>query len=324
METGIDSPNVLGLDVGTTTIKAIILNKNGEILGKSDSKTEVAVPEPGQEEIDHLQLWEKVTTVLKVCIENANIHPDNITCMGICTLRASFITWSKQTGKPFHNIITWKDTRAEDLANEWDNGIQLRLLRLVSKVAYMVTRNKVHQLNKNYHLDTTLCNIKLAWALRNIPEVRQAAKEDDLMFGTLDTWLVYKLNRGAVHVTEASNVISTGLWDMFTQAYSEQVLKYFDIPVSILPKVVCSSSLNDYGEVDYTLIKENISTDNIATKIPITAVMADQGASAFGLGCTKRGDMKVTLGTGTFFNMNTGATPHCSFRGLWPLSLIHI
>jgi putative glycerol kinase 5 len=318
MEPMIDSRNVLGLDVGTTTIKAIILNKNGAILGKSDSKTEVTNPEPGQEEIDHLRLWEKVTTVLKACIESANLHPDNITCMGICTLRASFITWSKQTGKPFHNVITWKDTRAENLANEWDKGIQLRLLRLVSGVAYMVTRNKAHELNKNYHLDTSLCNIKLAWALKNIPEVRQAAQEDDLMFGTLDTWLVYKLNGGAVHVTEASNVITTGLWDMFTQAYSERNLKYFDIPASILPKVVSSGNSNDYGAVDYTLLKDNIPTDEIAKKLPITAVMADQGASAFGLGCTKKGDMKVTLGTGTFFNMNTGSTPHCSFRGLWP------
>ena len=301
------------LDVAIAAVKrtaGIQLNAN----------TEVIAPEIYQEEIDHNILWEAVISVLKSCLKNANVHPANVTCMGLCTLRASFITWSKKTGKPFHNIITWKDRRAEKLAKDRDNGIQLKLLRLISGPAYLITRNKIHELQKNYHLDTTLCNVKLAWALTNISEVRHAAKENDLMFGTLDSWLVYKLNRGSVHVTEASNAISTGLWDMFTQSYSDRLLKYFNIPVSILPKLVYSGSLTDYGGADCTLLEDSVSTEEEdIRKIPITAVIADQGASAFGLGCTKKGDMKVTLGTGTFFNMNSGAKPHCSFNGLWPL-----
>ena len=316
------SKTVLGLDVGTTTIKAIIINEKGEILGKSFAKTEVIHPEPHLEEIDPDELWRKVKSVLTECMKNANVFdcdPDRISCMGLCTLRSSFTTWSKQTGKPFHNIITWKDRRAEDLAKEWDSGMQLKLLRLVSGAAYLITRNKAHQLNSNYHLDTTLCNIKLAWVLKNISEVKKAAQEGDLMFGTLDTWLIYKLSGEMNHVTEASNVISTGLWDMFIQDYSERALNYFDIPKAILPKIVDSGSRKDYGVMHDNTIYNNESACEIVSNIPITAVMADQGASAFGTGCFQKGDIKVTLGTGTFLNMNTKAKPHCSFKGLWPL-----
>ena len=312
--------NVLGLDVGTTTIKAILIDERGKLLGSSHAGTEIIVPEVFQEEIDHIRLWETVISVLKACLKNANVHPSNVTCMGLCTLRSSFITWSKQTGKPFHNIITWKDRRAEKLANDWDKGVQLKLLRLISGPTYLITRNKKHELQKNYHLDTTLCNVKLAWALKNIPNVRRAANENDLMFGTLDSWLVYKLNGGSVHATEASNAISTGLWDMFTQSYSNRLLKYFNIPKYILPKTVCSGSPTDYGGADCNIFEDHVlSKEDVIKKIPIMAVLADQGASAFGSACTKKGDMKVTLGTGTFLNMNTGSKPHCSFDGLWPL-----
>ena len=312
---------VLGLDVGTTTIKAIIINEKGEILAKSSTKTEVIHPEPHLEEIDHNDLWSKVKSVLSECKRNCKIveSGNKITCMGLCTLRSSFITWSKQTGKPFHNIITWKDRRAEELAKEWDNSLQLKLLRLMSTFAYFITRNKIHQLNSNYHIDTTLCNIKLAWALRNIAEVRQAAKDNDLMFGTLDTWLIYKLTGELNHVTEASNVISTGLWDLFSKDYSERALKFFAIPRAILPKVINSGSTKDFGVVQESVLNDYDNTIEGDSTIPITAVMADQGASAFGVGCFEKGDIKVTLGTGTFLNMNTKTKPHCSFKGLWPL-----
>lgn len=313
---------VLGLDVGTTTIKAIMINQKGNILGKSFAKTEVLHPAPHMEEIDHNDLWIKVKKVINECRRNAKIFDcdsSKISCMGMCTLRSSFITWSKQTGKPFHNIITWKDKRAEHMAKEWDNGIQLRLLRLICKPAYLLTRNKVHQLNSNYHIDTTLCNIKLSWALRNISQVKKAAQDGDLMFGTLDTWLIYKLTGETNHVTEASNIISAGLWDMFTKQYSERALNYFGIPKAILPKVVESCSEKDFGVMQESVLDDHESTCEILGSVPITAVLADQGASAFGTGCFEKGDMKVTLGTGTFLNMNTKETPHCLFKGLWPI-----
>ena len=322
MEYRAGSKTVLGLDVGTTTIKAIIINDKGDILGKSFAKTDALHPEPHLEEIDYNDLWIKVKKVINECRRKAKIFDcdsNELSCMGLCTFRSSFITWSKQTGKPFHNIITWKDRRAEHLAKEWDSGIQLRLLRLMSSVAYLLTRKKVHQLNSNYHIDTTLCNIKLAWALRNIDQVKKAAQDGDLMFGTLDTWLVYKLTGQLNHVTEASNVISTGLWDMFTKQYSVRALNYFGIPSTILPNVVDSGSTKDYGVMQDSALIDHETPCEIVSNVPITAVIADQGASAFGTGCFDKGDMKVTLGTGTFLNMNTKEVPHCLFKGLWPL-----
>ena len=313
---------VLGIDVGTTTIKAILISEKGDILGSSHLDTPVSVPKPLYEEIQHDILWERVLSVIKSCLKNANTHPRDVSCMGLSTLRSSFITWSKETGKPFHNIITWKDQRSHKLAEQCDKGFQLRLLRLISAPLYAITRSKMHQLRKNYHLDTTLCNVKLAWMLRNNKEVQKSAENNDLMFGTLDSWLLFKLNGGRtnnVHVTEPSNVISTGLWDMFTQAYSTQLLRYFDIPGTILPKIVDSSSPHDFGTFDCNIIQDILRTSDTIPNIPITAVMADQGASAYGLGCIKKGDMKLTFGTGTFFNMNTGKEPHCTFDGMWPL-----
>ena len=281
---------VLGIDIGTTTIKAILISEKGDILGSSHLDTPVLVPKPLYEEIQHDILLERVLSVIKSCLENANIQPGDVSCIGLSTLRSSFITWSKETGKPFHNIITWKDQRSHKLAERCDKGFQLRLLRLISTPLYAITRGKMHQLRKNYHLDTTLCNVKLAWMLRNNKEVQKSAENNDLMFGTLDSWLLFKLNGGRtnnVHVTEPSNVISTGLWDMFTQAYSTQLLRYFDIPGTILPKIVDSSSQHDFGTFDCNIIQDIPRTSDTIPNIPITAVMADQGASAYGLGCSK-------------------------------------
>ena len=314
-----DSKLVLALDIGTTTIKAMVINEKGNILGSSHVKTVVKVPESHQEEIEPNMLWESVIKVLRLSLKVAEIRPVDVTCVGVCTMRGSFITWSKRTGEPFHNIITWNDKRAKKLAKKLDKGLQLKILRLISSPAYMITGNKIHQLNKNYHIDLITCNIKLSWFLKNNLEVCQAAKQKDLMFGTLDSWLVYKLNGGSIHVTEPSNVISTGFWDLFTQEYSTRALKYFDIPPSILPKVVNSCSRTEFGGVDLTILQDPTLISNKENKIPITAVMGDQGASAFGLGCTMKGDMKVTIGTGTFCHMNTGESPHCSFDGLYPV-----
>jgi len=151
------------------------------------------------------------------------------------------------------------------------------------------------------------------------PEVIKAHKDNDLMFGTLDTWLTYKLNGGQHHVTEPSNAISTGVWEMFQQDYSAQHLKYFGIPRSILPKVVTSQSSTKFGYIDQTIFEDSDLSNINDFKLPITAVLADQGASAFGLNCVNKGDMKATLGTGAFFDINTGDSPHCTFDGLWPI-----
>nr|CAD7572466.1 unnamed protein product [Timema californicum] len=209
---------------------------------------------------------------------NAGVSLNQVTCLGISTQRSTFTTWHKDTGKTFHNFITWKDIRADGLVRYWNNSYKM-----------MVT-------------------MRLVWALQHVESLKEAASQGQAMFGTVDTWLLYRLTAGRLHVTDVSNASATGMYDPFIMDWGSWALKLFNIPGDMLPKV-CDTAAN-FGVVDPGIL---------GTALAIRCSMADQAASLFGSCCFQEGDVKVTMGTGTFINLNTGKTPHASVAGLYPL-----
>ena len=223
--------------------------------------------------------------------------------------RATFVTWDKRSGKVFHNFITWKDVRAADLVNSWNDSLTMKSLRVVSSVLYRVTGRTQFRAASVLTLQNKMVNMRLLWALQNIPELKKAAKDGNARFGTLETWLVYKLTRGQKYLTDIGSVSATGLFDPFTMNYAPWAFKLFKIPMSLMPPIVDSAG-DHFGEVH---------PDLVDFRLPIRAVMADQSAAVFGSGCFNKGDTKITLGTGSFLDVNTGNKPHASISGLVPL-----
>eukprot|EP00095_Tigriopus_kingsejongensis_P001848 maker-scaffold10_size831480-snap-gene-7.25 protein:Tk01848 transcript:maker-scaffold10_size831480-snap-gene-7.25-mRNA-1 annotation:"glycerol kinase 5" len=300
---------VLGLDVGTTKVRAFVYDRQGTVLGEADERVALVYPHTGWVEIVPDRLWDAVLAVIKKAQRESGIPFDDISCLGISTLRATFVTWNKNTGREFHNFITWKDVRADSLVKSWNHSFTMKTLRAGSGALYFLTRQKRFKVASILSLQNKMVNMRLLWALQNIPSFAEAAKNNNAMFGTVDTWLLYKLTQGAHHFTDVGNASATGLYDPFTMQYGDWAFKLFGIPQHIMPEVVDSAGTH-FGQVHESLF---------GSSIPIRAVMADQSAAAFGSGCFELGDTKMTLGTGSFLDVNSGQKPHASINGLVPV-----
>nr|CAD7194093.1 unnamed protein product [Timema douglasi] len=272
------------------------------------AEVELLYPETGREEIDPEKLWTTVLKVIRSAVENAGVSLNQVTCLGISTQRSTFTTWHKDTGKTFHNFITWKDIRADGLVRYWNNSYKMMSLRTGARLLYTFTRSKRFLAGSVLRLMNTQVTMRLVWALQHVESLKEAASQGHAMFGTVDTWLLYRLTAGRLHVTDVSNASATGMYDPFTMDWGSWALQLFNIPGDMLPKV-CDTAAN-FGVVDPRIL---------GTALAIRCSMADQAASLFGLCCFQEGDVKVTMGTGTFINLNTGKTPHASVAGLYPL-----
>ncbi|ODN03587.1 putative glycerol kinase 5 [Orchesella cincta] len=248
-------------------------------------------PKSGWVEINPDYLWEQVIYVMK----DAGISPSDIVCMSISTQRSSFLCWDENNNEPITNIITWKDRRASKLVKQWDNSLYVRAFRLVCKFLYSVTKNRRYLSGSVLKLMNELVSMRLLWVLDNIPGIREKIAMNQIKFGTLDTFLIYKLTEGEHHVTEFSNACVTGFFDPFEMGYADWALKMFSIPSSILPKLVPTCGKH-FGSCK--IFK--------GVDIPIRCCIADQSASMFGSGSFRNGSVKVTLGTGAFLDVNTG------------------
>ncbi|XP_069674370.1 glycerol kinase 5 isoform X2 [Periplaneta americana] len=268
---------VAALDIGTTTVRCHVLDQSTAINGSASQVIEHIYPQIGQDEIEPEELWTKVISVLQDAIRAAGVSPRHIACIGISAQRSSFVTWHKETGKPFHNFITWKDVRADSLVRQWNDSVTMKV------------------------------TLRLVWALQNVKTLIDAAANHEAMFGTVDTWILYKLTGGRLHVTDVSNASATGFFDPFTMKWANWALRLFQIPSDMLPEVWDTAA--DFG---------CLTPDIIGHAIPIRSLVADQAASLFGSCCFEEGDVKVTLGTGTFLNVNTGCKPFASVEGLYP------
>ena len=280
---------VMALDAGTTSNRAILFNKKGEICSIAQKEFTQIFPKPGWVEHNAAEIW---STMLGVCVEamsKIGAAAEQIAAIGITNQRETTIVWDKNTGEPVYNAIVWQCRRTSGYCDT-----------LKEKGLTDVFRKKTGLM-----IDAYFSATKLAWILEMIPGARERAEAGELLFGTVETWLIWKLTKGAVHVTDYSNASRTMMFNINTLKWDDEILKELDIPKSMLPKVVPNSCV--YADTDESFF---------GGPIPIAGAAGDQQAALFGQTCFAKGDAKNTYGTGCFLLMNTGDKPIFSDNGL--------
>ncbi|XP_015774274.1 PREDICTED: putative glycerol kinase 5 [Acropora digitifera] len=265
-------------------------------------------PHPGWVELDPLVLWEQFVDVITEVIEASNLKASDVTALGISTMRGTFLTWDRQTGRPYHNFISWQDMRSHTYVESWNKSLTLKSLNIGSKFLHMILRQKKYLAGSVINFATQHASIRLHWLLKSRPELAKKAEMGVLAFGTIDSWLIWNLTKGQVHVTDYSNASSTGMFDPFVMEWSSLLTSLLNVPLRVLPKLVDTSGY----------ICES-HKDIFGAPIPVRALVADQQAAVFGQCCFDPGDVNCTMGTGSFVNINTGSYPHASVAGLYPL-----
>jgi glycerol kinase len=273
---------VLVIDQGTTSTRAMIFDQQAKVISQASQELPQSFPQDGWVEHDPLTIWSHVLQVAKQAIDSAKLSANQIAGLGISNQRETTLLWDKQTGEPLYPAIVWQDRRTALLCEQWlEGGLQ----------------NEV-QARTGLLLDPYFSASKLRWLLDNVPNARARALQGDLLFGTIDTFLIWHLTAGQQHVTDATNASRTLLFNIHDQAWDEFLLDAFDIPANLLPTVKNNS--DDFGLVNPSLL---------GASMPIVAVAGDQQAASFGQACFKAGMMKSTYGTGCFMLLNTGDHP---------------
>ncbi len=273
---------ILSLDAGTTSNRAILFNYSGEIVAVAQQEFEQIYPQSGWVEHNPETIWETQFQVLKEVLQKADVKPDQIESIGITNQRETTILWNRKTGKPVYNAIVWQDRRTADTCDDLEaQGLE----KLIAEKTGLV-------------VDAYFSGTKIKWILDNVPGVRKLAEEGNLAFGTVDTWLLWKLSGGKLHVTDVSNASRTMIYNIHNLQWDEELLKFVDIPATVLPEVKPSSLV--YGTTD---------ADLVGYGIPIGGIAGDQQAALFGQMCINPGMVKNTYGTGCFVVMNTGNQP---------------
>ncbi|KOC59001.1 Putative glycerol kinase 5 [Habropoda laboriosa] len=297
------------LDVGTTTVRFHVLDEQANTVVSAVEKVRLLYPKSGYVEIDPDELWSTIVNVIKNSLKemvDAGLKLESIACLGISTQRGSFTTWNMKDGRHYHNFITWKDLRADGMVKEWNSSITMKGLQIGSRILYTLSRRKRFLAASVFKFMNTQMSLRLLWALQHVPGLQEAANTGNVVFGGVDCWLLYKLT--GKHVTDASSASATGLFDPFTMCWSGLVINMLKIPCSIFPEVL--DTAGNFGVTPKEIF---------GIEIPILCSMADQSAAMFGSGSTQSGDLKITMGTGTFVNVNTGTKAHASVTGLYPL-----
>ncbi|MFX1273909.1 MAG: glycerol kinase 5 [Promethearchaeota archaeon] len=298
---------VLSLDIGTTNIKGLLFDKQGNIHAQARRRPRYIMEVPGQVEQDPMEIWEMSKEVIEEVINSNNLKASDINSIAICTQRASFLFWDKDTGELYSNIITWQDKRAAAFAIKMTNKLSIRLLRAIGKILRVFGSTKM-LVTSQLRFSSDFASIRTAYFLENNPNLKVKVKDPNtsIIWGQIDSWILWNLTGRKIHATDFSNASATGMLDPFTVKWSF-LLKIFGIHPHYLPEI--KETKDDYG---YTsLFGEG--------NIPIKCVIADQQSSLFGQGCFNFGDMKVTNGTGSAVDLNTGNTPFASKRRLYPL-----
>lgn len=273
---------ILALDQGTTSSRAVIFdNQINKIISCQEEFTQI-FPKPGWVEHDPEELFLCQLNVMKQAIKDSSISPEKIAALGITNQRETVVLWDKKTGKPVYNAIVWQCRRTAELADE-----------LVKSGKSQMIQEKTGLLPDAYFSGT-----KIKWILENVKGVRERAEKGEILAGTIDTWLIWKLSGGKVHVTDYTNASRTMLFNILILQWDEELLKLLDIPKCILPEVKDSSCI-------YATTDKNVC----GFEIPIASAIGDQQAALFGQGCFNPGEAKVTYGTGCFLLMNTGKVP---------------
>lgn len=280
---------IMALDAGTTSSRCILFNEKGEMISVAQKEFTQYFPKPGWVEHDAMEIWSTQFGVAQEAMQKINATAADIAAIGITNQRETTVVWDKNTGEPVYHAIVWQCRRTSEYCDS------LKEKGLVDSF-----RQKTGLV-----IDAYFSGTKLKWILDNVPGAREKAEAGDLLFGTIDTWLIWKLTKGKVHVTDYSNASRTLLYNIQELKWDEEILKELDIPASMLPEAKPSSCI--YGETESTLF---------GGPIPIAGAAGDQQAALFGQTCFNAGEAKNTYGTGCFLLMNTGETPVYSKNGL--------
>ncbi len=277
----------LALDQGTTSSRAILFDANGAIVDVAQKEFTQIYPQAGWVEHNALEIWETQLQVTQQLMRQQQVKPEEIAAIGITNQRETTVVWDKHTGKPIHNAIVWQDRRTASICDQ---------LKADNWATYI-------QENTGLVIDAYFSGTKIQWILDHVEGARQKAEQGDLLFGTIDTWLIWKLTNGNVHATDYSNASRTLLYNIRTLKWDEKLQTVLRVPSSMLPNVQDSSG--DFG-----------TTNLLGGNIPIRGVAGDQQAALFGQACFSPGMAKNTYGTGCFMLMNTGAEAITSKSGL--------
>lgn len=270
---------ILALDQGTTSSRSLLFDKQGNIISQAQKEFRQLFPQPGWVEHDANEIWSTQYGTLAESLAKAGITMKQVAGIGITNQRETTVVWDKKTGQPVYNAIVWQDRRTASYCDD------LKSAGLAATI----------QQKTGLVIDAYFSGTKLKWILDNVTGAREKAVKGELAFGTIDSWLTWKLTNGEVHVTDVSNASRTMLYNIHSLQWDEELLKIFDIPASVLPEVKPSSKI--YG------VTGNIIPDS---RIPIAGIAGDQQAALFGQLCTQPGMVKNTYGTGCFMLMNTG------------------
>lgn len=280
---------IIALDQGTTSSRCIVFDKEGSICSMAQKEFLQIYPKPGWVEHDPVELWSSQFSVMTEAMSKLGISGRDIEGIGITNQRETTIVWNRKTGAPIYNAIVWQCRRTA----KW-------IEQLKADGFEQVIRERTGLIPDAYFSAT-----KIAWILENVPGARQQAERGELLFGTVDTWLLWKLTGGKIHVTDYTNASRTMLFNIHRLGWDSEILNYFKIPTNMLPQVKSSSEVYGYSDSSLT-----------GTEIPIAGMAGDQQAALFGQCCFEAGEMKNTYGTGCFLLMNTGEQPVISKNGL--------
>ena len=280
---------IMALDSGTTSNRCILFDKSGKVCSMAQKEFTQIFPQPGWVEHDADEIFATQLEVARQALRNISAEASDIAAIGITNQRETTVVWNKLTGRPVYHAIVWQCRRTAQYCE------QLRADGWVDKI-----RNKTGLV-----IDPYFSGTKIRWILENVPGAREAADRGELLFGTVETWLIWKLTGGKVHVTDYSNASRTMLFNINPLSWDEEILPKLQIPASMLPTAVPSSGFVGHTEPAF-----------FGAPIPISGAAGDQQAALFGQTCLQPGDVKCTYGTGAFLLMNTGETPIFSQNGL--------
>ena len=280
---------IMALDAGTTSNRCILFNEKGEIVSVAQKEFTQIFPQPGWVEQDASEIWSTQLGVAVEAMSKIGVSANEIHAIGIANQRETTIVWDKTTGEPVYHAVVWQCRRTSEFCDELKERGLTKLFR--DKTGLVI--------------DAYFSATKLKWILDQVPGARERAKKGELLFGTVDTWLMWKLTKGRVHATDYSNASRTMMYNINELCWDKEILDILDIPECMLPEVMPSSGL--YGKTDSSFL---------GGEIPIAGVAGDQQAALFGQTCFLPGEAKNTYGTGCFLLMNTGTKPVFSDNGL--------
>ena len=281
---------VLSIDQGTTSTRAMIFDQDGEVVGVSQKEFEQIFPKAGWVEHNANEIWSSILSCLASVLNDNDIKPSQIASIGITNQRETAVVWDKNTGRPIYNAIVWQSRQTQDICDD-----------LKSKDLESTFRDKTGLL-----LDPYFSGTKVKWILDHVDGAREKAENEDLLFGTIDTWIVWKLSGGKAHITDYTNASRTLMYNIFELKWDDELLEHLTVPKSMLPEVKSSSEV--YAKTD--------PVHFFGQQVPIAGIAGDQQAALFGQACFNKGEAKNTYGTGCFMLMNTGTEAVISDHGL--------